>query len=217
MTKKREKAELQKFPRKDVTFHRGATEEETTLNYAKLMTSPEFAAFRIVDGAESNSGLGEKIDMPSLLTVLRDQAADLHKGDLKRVESILMNQATALQSLFSRLADRGMRLDTIPGFEANMKMALRAQSQCRATLETLAAIKNPPVVYARQANVTSGPQQINNGVQPPRTRENETEQSKQSGAPDELLPHTRAPSLAGQDDSALETMGEVDRAKVGRR
>jgi hypothetical protein len=217
MVRKATKAERQKFPRRAVPVFDGATEQKSAENYSALMTSPEFAALRIVDGAESNSGLGEKIDMPSLLLVLRDQAAELHKGDLKRVESILMNQATALQSLFSRLADRGMRMDTIPGFEANMKMALRAQSQCRATLETLAAIKNPPVVYARQANVTTGPQQVNNGVQAPRSRENETMQSKQSGDANELLPHTRAPRLASGDDSAMEALGEVDRAKFGHR
>lgn len=34
----------------------------------------------------------------------------------------------------------------------------KAQSQCRATLETLAAIKNPPVIYAKQANISNGPQ-----------------------------------------------------------
>ena len=38
-----------------------------------------------------------------------------------------------------------------------MKLALKAQNQCRMTLETLAAIKNPPVIYARQANFANGP------------------------------------------------------------
>jgi hypothetical protein len=37
-----------------------------------------------------------------------------------------------------------------------MRLALRAQSQCRATLETLAAIKNPPVAFANQANIAHG-------------------------------------------------------------
>jgi hypothetical protein len=45
-----------------------------------------------------------------------------------------------------------------------MRLALKAQSQSRATVETLAAIKNPPVVYARQANFAAGHQQVNNGV-----------------------------------------------------
>jgi hypothetical protein len=43
-----------------------------------------------------------------------------------------------------------------------MRMALKAQAQCRATLETLATIKNPSVVFARQANIAQGPQQANN-------------------------------------------------------
>ena len=48
-----------------------------------------------------------------------------------------------------------------------MRMAMKAQNQCRMTLETLATIKNPPVVFARQANINNGgQQQVNNGVKP---------------------------------------------------
>jgi hypothetical protein len=36
----------------------------------------------------------------------------------------------------------------------------------------LSDIKNPSVVYAKQANITNGNQQINNGVPAPRTQEN---------------------------------------------
>ena len=75
---------------------------------------------------------------------------------------MLIGQATALETLFSCLAARAMTCDQIPGFEMNMRMALRAQNQCRATLETLAAIKNPPVVFAKQANIAHGHQQVNN-------------------------------------------------------
>jgi hypothetical protein len=98
-----------------------------------------------------------------------------------------------------------------------MRLALRAQNQCRATLETLAAIKNPPVVFAKQANIANGPQQVNNGVgTAPRTQGNEILQTQQSEAAHELLPHTRAPSLEGAANPALEAVGEVDRAEVGR-
>lgn len=50
-----------------------------------------------------------------------------------------------------------------------MKLGLRAQNQCRMTLETLAAIKNPPVVYAKLANINqgSGNQQVNNDTPAP--------------------------------------------------
>jgi hypothetical protein len=46
--------------------------------------------------------------------------------------------------------------------ENYMRMAMRAQNQCRMTLETLATIKNPPVVFAKQANINNGGQkQVN--------------------------------------------------------
>ena len=45
-----------------------------------------------------------------------------------------------------------------------MRLALKAQAQCRATVETLAEIKNPPTLFARQANIAHGPQQVNNTV-----------------------------------------------------
>jgi hypothetical protein len=43
-----------------------------------------------------------------------------------------------------------------------MRLALKVQNQSRSTVETLAGLKSPPPLFARQANVTTGPQQINN-------------------------------------------------------
>jgi hypothetical protein len=74
------------------------------------------------------------------------------------------------------MAERATGADYMPNFEIFMRVALKAQSQCRATLETLAAIKNPPLVYAKQANVTTGPQQINNGTM--RTGEKQIQPNK---------------------------------------
>ena len=77
----------------------------------------------------------------------------------KHVEAMLSGQASALQAMFVRLSERAMEQTLMPNLEGFMRLALRAQSQCRATLETLAVLKNPPVVYAKQANVTTGPQE----------------------------------------------------------
>jgi len=51
-------------------------------------------------------------------------------------------------------------------YEVHMRLALEAQNQCRMTLETLATIKNPPTVFARQANIAHRPQQVNNAMMP---------------------------------------------------
>ena len=62
-----------------------------------------------------------------------------------------------------------------------MRMAMKAQSQCRMTIETLATLKNPQVVFAKQANINNGgQQQVNNRVatDTSRARESEPEPSK---------------------------------------
>jgi hypothetical protein len=102
-----------------------------------------------------------------------------------------------------------------------MRMALRAQAQCRATLETLAEIKNPPVVYARQANVTTGPQQVNNSLPAypsPRARDSVPPPDKLLEDIDGQRLDTRAPCTPGAIDPHLAAVGAIDRpADVGRK
>ena len=202
------------YPRKSVTCALGATDEESAMNYAKLITSSDLAAYRVIHLMQPKN-LADAIDVPTLMATLRDQAAAVQSGDLAHPEAMLINQASALQSLFVRLSERAMEQTLLPNLEAFMRLALRAQSQCRATLETLAAIKNPPIVYARQANVTTGPQQINNGtVAPIRARKIVSEQTQLSETTNELLPDARAPGNACRVNSTLETVAEFNRAEV---
>ncbi|NMF98323.1 hypothetical protein GPA27_13110 [Aromatoleum toluolicum] len=132
------------------------------------------AGFRFTDV------LGD-VDPSSLIAVMGEKIDATADGDMREPERMLMGQAVALQAMFTGLANRaalnmGKHLSAT---EAYLKLALRAQSQCRATLETLATMKNPPLVIAKQANVTTGPQQINNGMTaPPRAGEIESEPNK---------------------------------------
>jgi hypothetical protein len=98
--------------------------------------------------------------------------------------------------------------------ETYMRLALKAQSQCRATIETLALIKNPPpVTFVKQANIAHGPQQVNNGAQPAaealRARESENQPNKlleqQHG---ERLDGGTAPATLGAD-SAMAAVAQV--------
>jgi hypothetical protein len=108
-----------------------------------------------------------EVDIASLAIGLEKSIVKVQGGDLKECEAMLMGQAHALQAIFMNLARRGQGAEMLNQYEAHMRLALKAQSQCRATLETLAAIKNPPTVFARQANITTGPQQVNNGTPAP--------------------------------------------------
>lgn len=188
---------------------------ETHRNYATAMTAPELASYRVITAVEQKAVV-EQFDAVAVMKVLRDHSCAANAGDLRHAESMLINQASALQSLFVRLTERAMGQECMPNFEAFMRLALRAQNQCRMTLETLSTIKNPPVVYAKQINQTTGPQQINNGSAPSRKREIEKQQNELLEANDGERLDTRATSAAISADPIMATVGTLDGAEVGR-
>ena len=186
----------------------GDTQDQMGRRHSALITSPELSAYRIVATVEKDSGLGDDIDAPSLIGLLQDTARAVNAGDLSMAEGMLMGQATALQSIFTRFAERGISQDSLQKMEAMMRISLRAQTQCRATLETLAAIKNPPVIYAKQANFSAGHQQINNAPQavPIEPGQNQLFLGEDNG----LV--TGIPSTAIRRHPAMETVEQGHRA-----
>jgi hypothetical protein len=164
---------------------------------------------------------GSGLTLEGLTRELADQSAAVSKGDLARPEAMLLDQAHTLEALFGHLTRLAYgHLDNADMFGRLLRLAFRAQSQARATVETLAAMRNPSVVIAKQANVSSGPQQVNNGIAlpiPSRARENDIR-------PTELLEKQRGSELldggtkstTNVSDPAVEAVGAVDRAKDGR-
>lgn len=210
--KKSAAPEAEKFPRKAIPCISGASDDEKGRSHANLITSPELAAYRVI-GMMQPKNLADEIDAPGMLATLRDQAAAVQRGNLTHAEAMLINQASALQALFVRLSERAIEQTHMPSLEGFMRLALRSQSQCRATLETLATIKNPPVIFAKQANISHGPQQVNNGTAPPSHVEKTINQSN------ELLEDqhgkrmdTGKTGAASGTDPQLETVGAIHRA-----
>ena len=133
---------------------------------AKILTMPEVGA------AGTIRGLNDIHDVNALTKILSQQTADVVGGNMTRPEAMLLSQAHTLDALFNSLVMKGLNQSHMPHYESFLRLAYKAQSQCRSTLQTLSDIKNPSVVYAKQANITNGNQQINNGVSAPRTQEN---------------------------------------------
>ena len=108
--------------------------------------------------------LGPSPSLPSLITVFADNAKRVHANDMTDVEATLVSQATTLNIMFGELSRRAAANlgEYLDASERYFRLAMKAQNQCRMTLETLSNIKNPPVIYARQANFANGPQQVNN-------------------------------------------------------
>jgi hypothetical protein len=161
----------------------------------------------------------DELSLTGCIEALRNGAQAVHGGDLAGAETMLTAQAVALDSIFGALAQRAaLNLgESLEATERYMRLALKAQGQCRATLETLAAIKNPPVVFARQANINNGgQQQVNNGA--PGAGQDTAHAANKPTALTGLLEASDgkwldpgATRAAGGADPELATVGEVNR------
>ena len=150
-------------------------------------------------------------DTSGWTTATKAQGDAVNAGDLGAAERMLSAQAAALNAIFGELARRAALNmgEHLGAAETYMRLALKAQSQSRATIETLATIKNPPTVYARQVNVANGPQQVNNGAAS-RPLENQSTLNKLSRGTHELCQDTRASQATSRAHSGLEPVGAVD-------
>lgn len=133
------------------------SEDTKSQALAKLTTTSSLAAVTL----KRYSGAGDEMDVADLLTEMRKAGDEVVAGDMGRVERMLANQALTLDSIFHDMAQRSGRQETYKGIEVLMRLALKAQAQARSTAEALALLKNP-MPYIKQANMTTGPQQVNN-------------------------------------------------------
>lgn len=85
------------------------------------------------------------MDLTETVAVLREKVAAVQANDLSGPEATLTSQAVALDTIFNELARRAAAhlSDNLPAAEALLRLGLKAQAQCRATLQTLAELKNP--------------------------------------------------------------------------
>ena len=192
----------------------GKSDEDQAVSLARTALRPTVqAAFTL---QEYDKGLGN-LDLLGLVTALSDQTKAANDGNLNRADDMLMVQAHTLDAIFNNLARRAINAEYLDHLDRYLKLALRAQSQCRATWETLAMIKNPPpVAFVRQANIAHGPQQVNNNspaaANPPsRARENSSLQNELLEEQHGERLDTRAAGTAGGADPAMAAVGAVDR------
>ncbi len=105
-------------------------------------------------------------DVSASIAAMKDKTEKVQSGDLSGPEAILTAQAVALDTIFNEMARRaalniGQHLSAM---DVYMRLGLKAQSQCRATLQTLGELNNPrSVAFIRQQNNANGHQQVNNG------------------------------------------------------
>ena len=155
--------------------------------------------------AQSAIGIGAwskfagEVDLPEVMHGQREQFQKVQDGEMQPIEAMLYAQAMTLQTIFTSLARRAASNDGLKQFQVNLTLALKAQAQCRATLEALAEIKNPrPVAFVKQANISGGHQQINNGTPPVSSPVSTESRQVRAGA------HPHAEEIFGQQNELLE-------------
>lgn len=94
--------------------------------------------------------------------VVGDAMARARKGDKALASDILAAQAVALDTMFTELAGRSAANmgQYIDASERYMRLALKAQANCRATLEALAKLHQPREQTVKHVHVNEGGQAI---------------------------------------------------------
>lgn len=196
--------------------------------------SPAQAAVRMsqkqsVKGAITIKSFGRKdlgdLDLMALIGSLERQTDNIKRAGMKDAEGMLITQAYTLDAIFHYLAQQAAQNlgRDLAVSERCLRLALKAQSQSRTTIETLAEVKNPqPTSFIRQQNVGIN-QQVNNGTptqdnqsntRPPARGENENQSNKllsEGAQRGETLDTGRA-GAAVTADPGLEAVGAVNRA-----
>ena len=187
-----------------------ASKDTKSQALAKLATTSVLSAITL----KRYSGAGDALEVPDLVAEMRKAGDEVVGGNMGRVERMLTNQAITLDAIFNDMAQRSGRQDQYKGIEVLMRLALKAQAQARSTAEALALLKNP-MPYIRQANMTTGPQQVNNSYAGTPSHSGiqsgagniESEQNKLLEADHGNYLDTRAQGAASRVNQAVDAVG----------
>ena len=173
---------------------------------------------------------GHELQIDALIAELLTQVTAVVAGKMDRMEGYLAAQVITLDGLFNSLARRAALNmgEYVSAAETYLRLALKAQAQCRATVESLGNLKNPrPVAYVGQVNNANGPQQVNNSRAEPNSRtstgahagarENEIQLNRLLEQSHGERLDTSTAGTAVSPDTQLETVGAIHGTKDGPR
>ena len=191
----------------------------------RIMTRSELAlessvnAATVIDGYQKNLN-GPEVDIVKVIEGLRETCKTVKAGDLSDLEAMLIGQAKALETMFTSLTRRSQGQDQLKHYVTFLTLALKAQSQSRATIQAVVDLKYPrQISFVRQANISHGHQQVNNGPNcddvaktDPRAEEKQFLQNKLlEGTSDERAQvDTGAKRAAGRRYQTVEAVGKVN-------
>ncbi|WP_339822790.1 hypothetical protein [uncultured Parasphingorhabdus sp.] len=107
-------------------------------------------------------GDGNKPSMMASTEALQSTVAKAEAGDMRVASRLLASQAVTLDTMFTELARRSANnMGSYPdAADRYMRLALRAQSNCRATVDSLAKLHQPREQTVRHVHVNEGGQAV---------------------------------------------------------
>ncbi len=189
-----------------------------------LATSAMFNAAGVIQTFQKNLA-GDDTTADGIYLALKAKLKALQAGDLTAIESMLLSQATSLQTIYASLARRATFQEYLSQYQTYLTLALKAQAQSRATLETLIELKQPrhPPTFVKQANIAQGPQQVNNGAARVEPSSTLSPAETLATEPNKLLEDTTherldigAQAAPGRGHQELEAVETVNRAAKRR-
>ena len=183
----------------NVYLKEGETRERA---HARFECKPEWLAAQSISFLSFSSE--QPADLNQLITELEYQV-DRSRSSNSRAESILVSQTHTLDALFHRLlkrAEANIR-EGYPAGREYLKLAMRAQSQCRSTLDSLVALQRPTII---QTNIAHGHQQVNNYAEgnPPNELMEQQDERMDTGTPSEAVKGGQALETVGEEHGAAD-------------
>jgi hypothetical protein len=206
---------------RSIEWVKETNEESEEKAHARLMASPTANAAVTIYHFHP---MQKDCDITALLHEVGKHALDVRDGDMRRPEAMLVTQAHTLDVLFNSLAQKAaeqMRGGYLGAADGLLRLAMKAQSQCRTTIEAIAEIKTPKsATFIKQANIAQQ-QQVNNGAAEPGGQTSRAHEKNITPNPsNELLtesPHATLDAGGAGASSLLnpklEAMEALDRAK----
>ena len=180
---------------------------------ARTMTSPPVHASHAI---RQWSGLDGTPFLGGLIEEMNSHVAQVVDGNLDRPTAVLVAQSETLNEIFYALIRSAFEYRGHPYQEEKVRLALRVQTQYRATVDCLANMKSPrSVAYVQQANIGHAVQ-VNSGLvlsEVCGTRPTELLEEKRGN---QWLDTGKA-NAAGGSNSSLEAMGAINRAEDAPR
>jgi hypothetical protein len=187
------------------------------------LTAPNFYGGRVLaDFADFPLADGQMPHFVDGSIALEAAISEVNAGDLSGLEGMLVAQAHALNAVFASMISRARKIGTSEALNTLGGLALRAQNQSRATIDSIVGLKFPrqPTAFIKQQNVAAagGQQVVQNGAPasraPAREGSPQNELLLEANASPILEP--RATRRASRSGNAVEAVEVINRAAKPR-